>query len=381
MAASPGAGPQATNPSSPQRNCDSSVPARRAVLKALATEHGPVTHEILDRFATAPTIEYLRAALVAAGALPSRDEQLARLERWLAKTIACVSSAEECRILRNYTNWQPLRRLRSLPAGQLVTHGRAEAVRIEIRNVARLLEWLHGGGTTLAACTQDQVDAWLADGPTTRATVRAFLLWASRRGHSRPLTAPVIGTYFSARIIGRDQRWALVRRLVHDEQLQVADRAAGLLLLLFAQPVGRISRLTTEHVVDRGDLLALKLGRVPVEIPAPLDDLIRQLVERRNGRAATIPLEEPKWLFHSIYPGQPIDPHTLGRRLKAIAVPPQLARQASLMDIGSELPAVVISRLLGFHQSTGENWTRESQGFGADYAAEVGLRLQEIPSK
>ncbi|MFJ2911519.1 hypothetical protein ACIO8F_19345 [Streptomyces sp. NPDC087228] len=350
------------------------VPARRAVLEALATNHGPVTHEILDRFATAPTIEYLRAALVAAGALPARDEQLARLERWLTKTIARVSSAEERRILRNYTNWQSLRRLRSLPAGQLVTHGRAETVRVDIRNVARLLEWLHDGGTTLASCTQDQVDAWLSDGPTTRATVRQFLLWTSRRGHSRPLTAPVISNYFTARIISKDQRWNLVRLLVHDEQLQVSDRAAGLLLLLFAQPVGRISRLTTEHVVDRGDTLALKLGRVPVEIPAPLDDLIRRLVERRNGRAATVPIEEPKWLFHSIYPGQPIDPHTLGRRLKAIGVPPQLARHASLMDIASELPAFVISRLLGFHQSTGDNWTRESQGFGADYAAEVSRR-------
>ncbi|WP_330433847.1 hypothetical protein OIC43_03455 [Streptomyces sp. NBC_00825] len=350
------------------------VPARRAVLQTLATERGPLTHEVLDRFATAPTIAYLRAALVAAGALPDRDEQLARLERWLAKTIARVSSAEERRILRNYTNWQPLRRLRRLPAGQLVTHGRAETVRIEIRNVARLLEWLHEGGTTLATCTQDQMDAWLSDGPTTRATVRGFLLWTSRRGHSRPLTAPVISTYFAARTIGTDQRWALVRHLVHDEQLKVADRAAGLLLLLFAQPVGRISRLTTEHIVDRGDTLALNLGRVPAEIPAPLDDLIRQLVERRNGRAATVPLEEPKWLFHSIYPGQPIDPHTLGRRLKAIGVPPQLARHASLMDIASELPAVVISRLLGFHQSTGDNWTRESQGFGADYAAEVSRR-------
>ncbi|OIK08129.1 hypothetical protein BIV23_00930 [Streptomyces monashensis] len=350
------------------------VPARRAVLQALAKEHGPLTHEVLDRFAGAPTVEHLRAALVAAGALPARDEQLARLERWLAKTIARVSSAEERRILRNYTNWQPLRRLRRLPAGQPVTHGRAETVRVEIRNVARLLEWLHDGGTTLAACTQDQVDAWLSEGPTTRAAVRAFLLWTSRRGHSRPLTAPVISHYITARTIGKDQRWALVRHLVHDEQLQVADRAAGLLLLLFAQPVGRISRLTTEHIVDRGDTLALKLGRVPVEIPAPLDDLIRQLAKRRNGRAATVPLEEPKWLFHSIYPGQPMDPHTLGRRLKAIGVPSQLARHAALMDSASELPAFVISRLLGFHQSTGDNWTRKSQGFGADYAADISRR-------
>ncbi|MFI6961782.1 hypothetical protein [Streptomyces sp. NPDC050255] len=350
------------------------VPARRAVLQTLATEQEPVTHEALDRFASAPTVEYLRAALVAAGALPARDEQLARLERWLVRTIGRVSSPEERRILRNYTNWQPLRRLRRIPAGQLVTHGRAETVRVEIRNAARLLEWLHDSDTSLAACTQDQVDAWLDDGPATRATVRRFLLWTSIRGHSRPLTAPVISTYFAARTIGKDQRWALVRELVHDEQLQVADRVAGLLLLLFAQPVGRISRLTTEHIVDHGDTLALRLGLVPVEVPAPLDDLIRQLRARRNGPAATVPLEEPKWLFHSLYPGQPIDPHTLGRRLKSIGVPPRLARHASLMDIASELPAVVISRLLGFHQTTGDNWARESQGFGASYAADISRR-------
>lgn len=58
----------------------------------------------------------------------------------------------------------------------------------------------------------------------------------------------------------------------------------------------------------------------------------------------------------------------------AIGVPPQLARHASLMDIASELPAVVIRRLPGCHQSTGDNWTRESQGFRTDYAAEVSRR-------
>lgn len=75
------------------------------------------------------------------------------------------------------------------------------------------------GHTTLATCTQDQLEAWLADGPTTRTTICGFLLWTSRHGYSRPLTAPVISTYFTARIIGKDQRWVLVRHLAHDEQL------------------------------------------------------------------------------------------------------------------------------------------------------------------
>ncbi|MFD5342356.1 recombinase family protein [Streptomyces anulatus] len=115
------------------------------------------------------------------------------------------------RLVRESSAACPLARLPAcplarLPACPLVTHGRADTVRIEVRNVARLLEWLHDGGTTLAACTQEQVDAWLTEGPTTRATVRGFLLWTSRRGHSRLLTALVISTYFAARIISKDQR-------------------------------------------------------------------------------------------------------------------------------------------------------------------------------
>ncbi|MFI1769351.1 hypothetical protein ACH41H_46075 [Streptomyces sp. NPDC020800] len=44
------------------------------------------------------------------------------------------------------------------------------------------------------------------------------------------------------------------------------------------------------------------------------------------------------------------------------------------MDIASEMPAVVISRLLGFHQPTGDNWTREAQGFSTEYAADLTRR-------
>ncbi len=44
------------------------------------------------------------------------------------------------------------------------------------------------------------------------------------------------------------------------------------------------------------------------------------------------------------------------------------------MDIASELPPYVFSRLLGFHQSTGDNWDRERKRFGAEYAADLARR-------
>jgi hypothetical protein len=141
-----------------------------------------------------------------------------------------------------------------------------------------------------------------------------------------------------------------------------------------AQPASRITLLTTEHVADDGDKVTLRLGRKPAELPAPLDDLIRQLARQRQGRAVTVPLDEPKWLFHGAYPGQPLAPHTLCHRLKAIGIRPRVARNTSLMEIASELPAYVFSRLLGFHQSTADNWDRERGGFSPEYAAEISRR-------
>lgn len=53
----------------------------------------------------------------------------------------------------------------------------------------------------------------------------------------------------------------------------------------------------------------------------------------------------------------------LGRRLKALGIQPRLARNASRMDIASDLPAYVFSRLLGFSQSTADSWETEASGF------------------
>lgn len=350
------------------------TPARRAAFRALADDTGTVDHDVLDRLAEDRVADHLRALLVAGGALPERDEHLARLDKWLTRTTARIPSPHERRIVHHYIRWQPLRRLRRLPPGRYVTHGQADAVRMEIRSIVRLLEWLDNGDTSLADFTQDELDAWIADGPPQRTLVRSFLQWTARHGHSASLTAPRYTSTFAAEVIAQDHRWQLVRRLVADTELTTTDRAAGLLLLLFAQPAVRICRLTTEHVIDDGHRLQLRLGRQPVDIPAPLDDLLRDLVQHRRGHGPTLAGHEPPWLFPGVYAGRPLEPHSLGRRLKNLGIRPRVARNASLVDIASELPAYVFSRLLGFSQSTADNWDAEASGFGPAYGAEIARR-------
>ncbi|MFF4561650.1 hypothetical protein [Streptomyces sp. NPDC001435] len=216
-----------------------------------------------------------------------------------------ITSRDDRHALRPYVTWHHLRRLRR-PDGRPVTHGQAEGVRHEVGTIVRLLDWLSQQGRTLPSCTQDHIDTWLADGPFNRLQARAFLTWAARLGRAPFLEFPAETRDFSAEVIAQDQRWKLVRRLVHDEELDDVIRAAGLLILLFAQPPSRITQLTTGHITDTGDKVSIQLGKVPADMLTPLDDLVRRLVKRCRGHSAAMPSTDPPWLFPGGYAGRPI---------------------------------------------------------------------------
>jgi hypothetical protein len=59
-----------------------------SVLREFGTGQRAVSHAGLDELPPSKPIEHLRAVLVATGVLPPRDEHLARLERWIARTLA-----------------------------------------------------------------------------------------------------------------------------------------------------------------------------------------------------------------------------------------------------------------------------------------------------
>jgi hypothetical protein len=82
--------------------------------------------------------------------------------------------------------------------------------RTRIRAAADLTAWLDRHGRSLQQCRQADIDHWLTIGPSA-SQVRDFLTWAAARGH-----CPVL----------------------HDDTLDLIDRAAGCLLLLYGQAAG-----------------------------------------------------------------------------------------------------------------------------------------------
>ncbi len=219
---------------------------------------------------------------------------------------------------------------------------------------------------------------YLTSGPRYRHTARHFQLWASARGHAgRNLTIPVTATKQHTPPTGEDERWATARRLLLDNTIAVDRRVAGLLVLLYAQPLPEIAKLTTDHVIIAHDEVRLQLGPTPVALPSPLNSLVTQLATERRGHASVGRNGADPWLFPGGRPGQPVTASHLGIRLQRLGIEARKGRAAALLDLASQMPAAVIHQLLGVSLSTATFWTSQTGSAWSGYAAHVSHRVDK----
>jgi hypothetical protein len=160
-------------------------------------------------------------------------------------------------------------------------------------------------------------------------------------------------------------------RLLHDDSIGSRDRLAGLLVLLYAQPAARISRLATSQVTIDGTTVRIRLGSAPITLPEPVAGLTRQLLDGKRGHATTGTGNPSPWLFPGGQPGRPISAAHLGQRLKDLGIRPGQARSAALFQLATELPAALLARMLGIHIDVAVAWQRASAGDWMTYAADV----------
>jgi hypothetical protein len=236
-------------------------------LSAASQLDQPLTHEALDRFPPSQAIEYLRKALAASHVLPPRDEYLATFERWIPRALAAVSDLGERRVIRRFAVWHQLRRLRARAGRGSLTPAQAQRARAGVRAAIALTAWLRGNGTTLATCTQRHVDDWLGGRCSTNYNARPFLAWACRTGHAHDVEIPARPDPRPGTRIEDDHRWALARRLLHDATVPGEDRVAGLLLLLYGQPLSKVTRLTRDQIHGEPGAVRVMLGPHPLEVP------------------------------------------------------------------------------------------------------------------
>ncbi len=343
--------------------------AGAVLLADVAAGRLAISHDALDDCPHPRAADYLRHMLTAAGALPARDEELARAGQWLAAVLEAIEAAADRRLVQAYATWQVMRRLRASAAAAARPRTPTAHARNNIRAAASLLAWLRGRGTELAACGQADIDQWLRTGPSA-CQARDFLAWAAAGGHCHKLSIPA-PPRAAGPAISQDQRWALTARLLHDTALDPTDRVAGCLLLLYGQPLSRVAAMTTSQITRRDGQACLRLGRHDVPVPGPLASAVDQLVSGgRSYRGVGSP-PATTWLFPGHLPGRPITPARLGERLHAIGIYAQTGRRAALLDLAAQLPAAVLADLLGLHETTAAKWMHQAGGDWSRYAAEL----------
>lgn len=247
------------------------------------------------------------------------------------------------------------------------------AAKRNIKAAAALLDWLTTRGLTLATAGQGDLDDWLASAQPLHRDGGNFVRWARKHKLTR-LDHAAERWGGPSGVIDTEARWEQARWLLHDDNIDTADRVAGLLVLLYAQTAATISQLTIDHIQITGPQVRLRLGQEPILIPAPLDQMVRELVETRVGHAALGRHSESPWLFPGGRPGQHLSAFRMVERLRQLGVQASRARSAALFQLATDLPAAILARTLGIHISVAVAWQSASAGDWTTYAAEISRR-------
>ncbi|MEU0373676.1 hypothetical protein ABZ070_26120 [Streptomyces sp. NPDC006283] len=168
--------------------------------------------------------------------------------------------------------------------------------------------------------------------------------------------------------LSEDERLDALGRLLTDQDTPKNLRVAGVIVLLYAQPLTRIVRLTVDDVVHAGEAVLLRLGEPASPIPEPAASLLlNYITDRDHMNTATNPASP--WLFPGGRAGQPFRPDHLSALLNEIGVPVAAARGAAIRQQLLEMPAPVVADALGYHDKTTTRLLRETGGTWSRYAS------------
>ncbi|MGI5451287.1 hypothetical protein ACQEVM_37095 [Streptomyces sp. CA-243310] len=327
-----------------------------------------LTHEAFHALEPWRAASHLRELLMSCGVLPAIDKQICLFERWLVGHLAAISDPEHAQIVRRFTTWEVLPKLRrNADSGPLTTSSRKYAGD-QVKHATSFLQWLTEHGLDLGTCRQSDIDLWHVEHTShNRNTIRPFLLWCATTKLTRRF-APPAAKISQAAPISQDQRLELLGRLLTGHDLPLRTRVAAGIVLLYAQPLTRVVRLTIDDVIH-GDHVLLQLGDPPSPVPGPFADLLLEWVSSRDNMN-TATNRGSRWLFPGRRAAQPMNPYSLAASINDLGIPTTAGRAAAIRQHVLEMPAPVVADALGYHQvttaklasQTGATWSRCAAG-------------------
>lgn len=343
-------------------------PKVQALLASISSGETPLTHEGLDAAAESVKREatHLRALFIHRGLLPHQDPYLARFETWIEDKLRDLPE-EIAKPVAQFATWHHLRRIRSITTPEKSAQASVHSAKQEITETIKFLDWLRETHQRTAAnCTQQDIETWLATGPTTRKAIRTFIVFIKNTGTNHRVE---MGHYTakSRPTITQDQRVAWLRELLTGTSESLPYRVAGILLLLYAQPLVRVAKLRTDAVEtsETNGNVRISFGARPVPVPRPFAELLQEHLASRPNLRTGSDTQSP-WLFPGTRAGQPLHPNTIMDRLRSLGIDLRGARNTALDEHLLASPPPLVADALGYsHQiaflhadNAGDAWSR-----------------------
>lgn len=321
------------------------------LLRGLGRGDIELSHDAFHGLQPWRAAAHLRELLMQCGVLPLIDKQILLFERWLLEHLDTITDTEQHRLLRQYATWHLLPWLRRRAERGPVSRSTRSELGQQVLRAGDFLAGIQEQRLTPARLGQDDLDRWIVTHPPRqRQLLKPFLTWAAHAGHMPRLHVAAHRPGQKAPIT-QHRRIGLLRKLLTDDTGELRARVAAILLLLYAQPLGRILGLTIDDIDTTGSDVLLRLGDPPTPVPEPVADLLLALRDQRtNMRTATN--RNARWLFPGRRAGQPLTTRTIAPLVRDLGVPTVPGRLAALHQLVLQAPAPVVAQALGFHYTT-----------------------------
>lgn len=273
-------------------------------------------------------------------------------------------------VVRRYTRWAVTRPLRQqATTGTTIRTPTTRWALKKVKVAARFTTTASELGLALADITQTHLDSWLAEFPSHRPALRAFIYWCRAHGYlAAELEVRAASSRDLRRTLDDDARLELAQTLLRPlkgDDDPVA-RLAALLVLLFGQKTTDIAATPTTAVkITSPSRVELLLGATAIRLREPLAGLAR------NIATAATDLGSP-WLFPSRQTGSHLSAERLSERMRTLGLPSLvLARNAARAALAERVPAPLLADRLGLSISAASQWAK---AMGAARGTYAGLR-------
>jgi hypothetical protein len=328
------------------------TPGRR-LLEAIGARQLDLTNEALDDaigvITSRQAVEHLRRLMIHHRLLPDPgSDWLLRFQSWLDARLESMAEIPQVRTpLEQFATWHHMWRLRRLEQEGRELEGPYRSAKQEITETGKFLIWLwESHAATVEQLSHQHVDEYFSEGTTTRKAARNYIQWLNSQ---RPASQRIVTRHRVANStpeLTQEQRIQLVRNCLEFENVIVATRVAGLIHLLWAYPVVKITQLERDDILERPDGMQIRLGATPSLVPDPIATLFWHHLQ--NLQALDETARKTPWLFPGLRYGEHVRADAMRQAFRRIGLDTARARNTTLRELVQLLEAGSLSMLLDY---------------------------------